>query len=123
MDVIQSEKDANNDYLYGEGWSAKQRARQAEANAAYEAAIVKREQWELDHPEEFAAEQKAYMEALERENRKDEKAARRRAKQPIRYTATKQYKGDYAAYREGYNKGDEIGLDQQVDSKAKPRLS
>ncbi len=114
-DVRQRENDANWDHLYGEGYSAKQRAAREKAEREYKEAVDRaqreREQWIADHPEEHEAQLIAEAKArAKRERDEARKAARRK---PTIYTAPK-YKGDYHAYGEGYRKGADVGLDQQV---------
>lgn len=106
-DAIQSEEDANNDFLYGkeEGWHAQQRAeriaRRLNAEREAEAALRAQEQWELDNPEEAA---------LRRAEAMDASAVRA----SLTYRGS-YYKGDASAYNEGYRKGNDVGLDKQVD--------
>lgn len=105
--LTQSEKDANIDFLYGEGTSAKwasERARKAEAARKAEEEYIR---WAKENPEEAAAEAK-------RSKEEREKAARRR---PWNYgMSTKRDKYDTGSYWEGREAGDKVSIDQQVES-------
>lgn len=97
----QSERDANNDFLYGEGFSARlaaQRAeqarKQAEADAAYTA-------WAAANPEK-AAKQEAEREA----------AARKRSTR--RVSAGPSKARDWGAWSAGKEAGEAVGLDPQT---------
>lgn len=105
-DVVQMEEDLNNDHLYGEGWSAKQRANRARWQAEAQAELDKQAAWELANPVEAAAKkakEKAEWDAYIKKN----------ANRNSRYTAPR-YKGDANAYWQGHDKGNDIGLNQQV---------
>jgi hypothetical protein len=101
----QTERDANMDFMYGEGYTARQaaasaeRARKAqEAEAAYTA-------WAAAHPEEARKQ--------EEERRKEE---RKRSSRSYRSTGRAEKERDWGAYRAGYEKGDSVGIDQQAGS-------
>lgn len=113
QDTIDAERDANMDFLNGEGWSARQRASRAEAEAAYEKEMAKRRQWEIDHPEEHARNEEARRKEYERAQKEEARKASRR--KGVTTHRTRAYKGDADAYWEGYAKGKDVGLDQQVD--------
>lgn len=110
---IDQETDANMDFLYGEGWSAKQaleraeRARKAkEADDAYTA-------WALANPEEAA-----------KEEAKRQKESRSRSSRRTRSFSSggKQYDAD--AYYTGVDAGKNISLDLQTsDRKDSGRLT
>lgn len=87
------ERDANFDHIYGEGWSARCAAEAAEAHAKREAYV----KWAAEHPEEAAAEAK-----------KQRKVRRSGAKAPRNNL-------DGSAYWSGYEEGEAISLDEQVD--------
>lgn len=105
-DVTQSERDANNDFLYGEGWSADQRAQaeeRARRRAEEEAEYAK---WAAANPEEAAAKE------AEREKEWKKHSSRYRggpAPKPR----------DHGAYYSGYDKGGDVGLDQQTSDRSK----
>lgn len=113
-DVLQAEEDANNDYLYGEGWSARVRARRAELQAEADAELAKEKAWREANPELAAAKdakEKAEWDAYMKKN----------ARRNSHYTAPR-YKGDANAYWEGHAKAKDIGLDQQVSHDPAGRL-
>lgn len=93
------EDDANFDFIYGEGWSAKQAARRAEAAAKAKEAEDAYTAWAAAHPEE-AAKGEAKRKAEE------ERRARRRTSRGKDY--------DVSAFYAGYDAGKSISLDQQV---------
>lgn len=109
----QSEEDANHDLLYGEGWSARQRA---EAAARAEAARIAEEEWTrwaAEHPEE-AARQEA--ERLAEARKRD----RRRGGGPgSRGGMGKEV--DWAAQQAGRAAGETVGLDEQVGDRTSQR--
>lgn len=112
--VTQSERDANLDHLYGEGWSARKRAERAEAarkRAEAEAAYAK---WAAENPEEARkaeAERKA----------EEEKAERKRRRRRESSGSTDNV--DTSAYYAGYDAADAIGLDPQMGSRVGGALS
>jgi hypothetical protein len=112
MDVIDAENDANDDHLYGEGYSARRRADRARAEAEYQARLEAEAKWRRENPEAAAAKDKAEKDAYER-LLKDEakKAARRKGVSRMRDTS---YKGDRNAYWAGHAKGADVGIDRQV---------
>lgn len=138
VDVINSEEDLNNDFLYGkaEGWHAQQRmerdARRKKAQEDYDAEIRKQEQWKNDNPEEWAAEQERQIREQERQIReqaeqrikwaKEEEKRSKRRKGVSSYLAPR-YKGDASAYYAGHAAGGDIGLDQQVKHSNKNKVS
>lgn len=93
-DVAQSEREANDDYLYGDGYSARQRAANAEWDVEYQKRKAAREEWGRAHPEEHARQQAEEAARAERWRKKEERNAKRR-KGVIRQA---QYKGDSEAY-------------------------
>jgi len=102
-----SEEEANADFMYGDGWSAKQAARRAErarAAAEAEAAAI---QWAMDHPEEAA---KEAAEELKRERKRGSGGRSRGGPAPK--------ERDWSAYSAGYDKGDSVGLDVQTSSRS-----
>lgn len=119
-DAIQAEEDANNDYLRGEGWSARRRAERAAAEAVWAANEAKVRQWEKDHPEEH----KANQERAAKEQARFDKEEARRAKRRKGVTTNRgrAYKGDANAYWEGWDKGKDVGLDTQISSNPARRV-
>ena len=102
-----TERDANMDFVYGEGFSAKQAARQAAWAAEQRAQEEAHTAWAAANPEE-AARREAEARAAAREA--DARASRRR------YRAPPQGKDrDWSAYRAGYEAGDSVGLDPQAE--------
>lgn len=127
VDVISSEEDFNNDYL--QGWDMGTTARNRhEADLRYK-------KWKADNEAREAAktpEQKA-REAEERKRQmakwaaEDAKRAKRRNKTPPkpryrRPTAEEERMG-LGSYYEGRAKGNEVGIDQQVDRTENRRLA
>lgn len=109
VDVLQMEEDANNDFLYGEGWS---QARRDDAQKWAEERRAQREAaaaWAAAHPEEAAAKKKAEQEASDAYWRKNgwrwnRGSGRSRDDSNI----------DRSAYRAGSETGGKVSLDQQV---------
>lgn len=112
LDVIQSEEDANMDYLYGEGYSARQRMKRAQAEAEYAARLGARQKWIDENPEAYAEEQAAAHERQAKWLREEAKRAKRR-KTSVTYRSPS-YKGDLSAFHAGHRKGEDIGIDVQV---------
>lgn len=115
--LAEQEEDANNDFLHGEGWSAKQRARRAEAAAAQRRAEEEYTRWAEAHPEEARKE--------------EEKRAKERKKNSSRWSGGRGSRGGMMAqdkrsqsseYWQGRDKGKTIGLDPQTSSSAKAKL-
>lgn len=101
MTYIDQETDANNDFIYGKGWSAEQaalRAAQAAENQRREQEYTK---WAAEHPEEAAAKEKARLQ---------------RAKKLGRRSRGSRDNLDYSAYWSGYDAGGELSIDHQVDT-------
>lgn len=124
--VIQAEQDANDDYLYGEGYSQRQRDQRAAADAAYQERMAKQKEWDAEHPEEAAERDRKSKEWWENYSKeceaKREAAERRRAKNPPKERPVKRYKGDTHAFYSGYSEGEKVGLDKQVDQNPRPTL-
>lgn len=109
--VQQSEHDANMDVLYGEGYSAKQRAQAAARAAARKAADEEYTRWAAAHPEEAKKQaEEARKEERKRSNRRYSGGAGSRG------GATKEDLRDHGAYNAGRVKGQEIGLDPQTSN-------
>jgi hypothetical protein len=111
--VRQSEEDANNDFLYGEGWSAKQRAQRAERARLAKEAEEEYTRWAAEHPEEARKQ--------EEERRKEEKknANRRTGRGSRGGRVDRDY--DSTAYWAGRDKGEEVGIDPQAEHSSAPR--
>lgn len=118
-DVEREENDANMDFLYGEGYTARQKAARAEAEARYQDLMEKRRKWEEENPEEHARQQAEANAANEKWRKKSERNAKRRKGTQVSYTT---YKGDANAYQAGSRKGNDIGLDRQVKHTEQKRL-
>lgn len=101
-----SEKEANYDVLYGEGWSARQAAERAERAKAQAEAEAEYTAWAAAHPEEAAAEAKA-----ERERDKKRRVSYGRAS----YRETKSR--DYGAFRAGQEAGASVSIHRQADDR------
>lgn len=112
--LAQREREANADFLYGEGWSAKQaaeRARQAAAARAAEEAYTK---WAAENPEEAAKEEaRAEAEARKRDSRRRTSGIRHRTARP---TAAEQRSWS-PYYRQGVEASAKISLDPQAESR------
>lgn len=105
---VDAETDANNDFLYGEGWSANKARRRAERAAEEAERDREHAEWAAAHPEEAAAQE-----------RKWEAAARRRSG-----WAPKGRKVDAGGYWAGYDAGEGVGIDPQArDDGAKGQIS
>lgn len=111
--VRQSEEDANNDFLYGEGWSAKQRAQKAERSRLAREAEEAYTAWAASNPEEARKQ--------EEDRRKEEKkqSSRRTGRGSRGGQVGRDY--DSTAYWAGRDKGKEVGIDQQAEHSSAPR--
>lgn len=103
---IDKETDANLDFIYGEGYSAAKAAERAE-----QAMLARRRErgyvrWAVAHPEEAAAREKALKRRERRQSKKT--GSGRHWKESSRL--------DYGAYWAGYDDGEHVSLDQQVDT-------
>lgn len=110
-DFSKTERDANMDHVFGEGYSAKkaqQRAERAAQRAREEAEYAK---WAAANPEE------ARKKEAEREKER-EKRDKRRSRGSVRDDNT-----NYSAYNRGYEKAEAIGLDPQMATGTAGRLA
>jgi flavin-binding protein dodecin len=107
--VAQTEKDANMDFIHGEGWSAKQRARRAEAARAKAEAEAEYAAWAAANPEE--AKEK---EAERAEEERKYWARRRGGGGSTPDTASDKNPG---AWRAGREAAADIGIDEQLGEK------
>lgn len=130
-DVIQTEDDLNNDYIMGwePGTTANNRAaekeRQRLAMEAYEKKMAEQAEWDRLHPEEAAKRKKANDEYWAKVMAEDAKKAKRRktaAARPQRMSRAEQRMSTHEFYA-GYNKGDEVGLGQQIDHNETKRIA
>lgn len=109
--LTQQEADANIDFLYGEGYSAKRRAERAENARRQKEAEEAYTKWAAENPEEA---RKAEKEA--------EKASKKSRGGRSSYKITgsdRRYSS--GSYWEGRDLGKKIGLDPQTRESAKPR--
>lgn len=112
-----AEEDANMDFIYGEGWSAKQAAKRAERAAARRAAEEEYTRWAAAHPEEAAkAAAKARKEEERRASRRSRSGSRRRYKSDSDNL-------DNGAYFAGYDAAENISIDQQVGDRDLKRIA
>jgi hypothetical protein len=114
--VEKQEHDANVDFIWGEGTSARwalEREQQAEDRRR---ARAERTRWAAEHPEEAAAEEEEQRKRREAEYRR---ASRRTGGRRGSGEAREQY--DSSAFYRGYDAGDAIGLDPQMSSTQAPK--
>lgn len=109
--LTKTEHDANIDFIYGEGTSAEWAAHRAEAARAAEEADREYARWAQANPKEAAREA-----ARERAN------ARRRVGGRIRGPTDSERRRWSGGYAEGYEVGDRVSLDQQVDTGSAKRI-
>ena len=102
---VQSEWDANVDFVYGEGASATWAAERAAKAAAERRADEEYTAWAAAHPKEAA-----------RENARREKEAERLARRE-RTASGRRFKGDINAFYAGYAEGDSVSLDMQTEGR------
>jgi hypothetical protein len=118
LDVADAERDANDDYIHGEGYSARRRAQQAEWAARYAKMEADKKAWREANPELAAAQDAAEKAAQEKWDREQERKARarerRREQSGYYYREPKDNKRSYSYY-DGYRDGNNISLDKQVD--------
>lgn len=112
--LVDQERNANLDFLYGEGWSAEQSRANAEHQARQAAAKKAAEEvytaWALANPEQAAQDAKE-----ERDRERKNAAARERYYQQHGHRErTTVYKGDYGAFRAGREAAEKIGIDPQA---------
>lgn len=120
QDVISTEEDLNLDFIYKltPGTSAQRRhesnLRQQAAEKAAEEQLAKQRAWDAANPEE-AAKRRA-----KEQKQWDEYMAKNRAKP--RAPTAEELRRMMPSFREGYDKGDEVSLNKQVDKDSKRRL-
>lgn len=109
LDVRTREREANDDFLYGEGYTARRKLadaqweqdREERRRRAEEAA----ERFMREHPEEYARQQAE----AERERKREERNARRRKGRTYR-----EPKPRHESFYDGQYRGNTVGLDPQV---------
>jgi len=111
--VLESERNENLDFIYGEGWTAARAKEKAEQAARWAEAERAEAEWAEANPEEAAKQAKAEA-ARERKN-----AARRKGWGRMRGTG---YKGDRGGYNAGYEDGNRVSIDPQMKSSDKQRM-
>lgn len=128
LDVINSEHDLNEDYIYGlePGTTAKKRAeqeaRRAAAQAKADEAFRVQQEWDAAHPVEAAARKAAEKKELEEwwaeYKAKEAKRAARRKEPVQRYRAMtpQEQRAGLHSFGEGMRKANDIGLERQVDA-------
>jgi hypothetical protein len=126
QDVINTEEDLNNDYLYGyePGTHAKRRFERDIMRRKTEAEVAelmrKQDEWDAAHPEEAAARKKREAAAYAANSAKWSKQYEKsRNKKPT----AEEERRNLPSFYQGYRDGDSVSLDKQVDSKAKLRLN
>lgn len=126
VDVERSEYDDNQELLHP-GWKADlERGRLARLarEERQRLALAAAEQWALEHPEEAAAQAKKDQEANAKWHREYERRERRNKK---RRKGTgggyRAWEPRHESYYVGYDRGDKVSLDQQVEAKSKKRIT
>ena len=107
-DVRKSEREANNDFLYGEGWSAKMAERRRQAAEAAAEADREYTAWALANPEEARKEEAR----IEKENQAYWNRRRTRGGR------TKSDNVNAGAYYAGYDEANSVGIDPQTDDQS-----
>lgn len=124
----QREREANLDFLYGEGWCARQAKAQAERQqrmAAYEAEVDARlAKWREENPEEARLEDELKRKRDEDRRKREARNAARRERYwrdhgqynngGYRQAA---YKGDLGAYYSGRDAAEKISIDLQAEGR------
>lgn len=105
-DFKKAEEDANMDFIYGEGWSAEQRAKREERARERREEEAAYTQWCKDNPEEAAK-------LAEEDRKREEKNARRRTGSR-RWGSSRGDNTDISAYYSGSDAAEKIGLDPQA---------
>lgn len=115
--LIKSEAAANYDFMHGEGAWDRRLARQAEWEAQWE----ERERRELEEHNRRYATDPQYARQYDREQEKAQKRWEREWAREDREASRK--RGDSSAYWGGYEKGDSVSLNKQVDRHEQKRIS
>lgn len=109
--LTEQEEDANNDFLHGDGWSARQRARRAENARKQKEAEEAYTAWAAANPEEARKEEKK----LEKERKR--RSGRFSGGRGSRGGSTAaERRQSSSEYWQGRDKGKTIGLDPQTSS-------
>lgn len=103
-DVRKAERDANNDFLHGEGWSAKREELKRLAALAAAQADAEYARWAAANPEEARKKEKAAQ----------DEADRYWAKRHTRGGRTASDDVDLGAYWAGYDEAKSVGIDRQA---------
>lgn len=124
-DVISTEDDLNQDFILGwpPGTTARKRKEreiaQKIADQAADEMLRKQQEWDEAHPIEAAIRKaKVRKEYDERMNKYNDKV---RYQRPRRMTAEEERRS-LSSFRKGYNDGDQVSLDKQVDRTKTRRL-
>lgn len=96
-----SERDANRDFLYGEVYSARMAALEAERARREREAEEEYTRWAAAHPEEARRQE-------------EERAAKERKRAQRTLRGRQEKERDWSAFSAGYAKGDEVGIDPQA---------
>lgn len=96
-----TEKDANMDFIMGEGWSAQQRYARAESARKAREAREQYTRWAAEHPEE-----------ARKQEEEQRKAERKRSSRT--YSEPQGKARDWGAYRAGREVGESVGIDRQA---------
>lgn len=110
-DLSKSERDANMDHVFGEGYSAKKAAERAERAAKRREEEVAYAAWAAANPEE--ARKKEAEREKEREKRDNRRSRGSKADDNT----------NYSAFNRGYEKAEAIGLDPQMNTDTAGRLA
>ena len=102
----EAEEEGNMDFLYGEGWSAEQRAKRVKRAAERERELAEWAAWCAANPEEAAK-------LAEEERKREEKNASRRTGRRS-YGSSRGDNTDMSAYYSGQDAAEKIGLDPQA---------
>lgn len=107
-DVEDRELEANQDFLYGEGFTANRAAQRAAAAEECRLEQEARTRWAAEHPEEAAAEEAARREEYEKWHKRYARSSR------ARYRSAPVDNIDYSAFNSGHDHASKISLDPQV---------
>lgn len=103
-DVRKSERDANLDHIYGEGWSARQREEKRKAAEAAAQAEAEYARWAAANPEEARKEEEKRRKEVEAYwNRRRSRGGRGKSNNV-----------DSGAYWAGYDAAEKVGIDPQA---------
>lgn len=115
--VVAAETEANLDFLYGEGYCAKQAKARADEQQRRAAANAYYAKWREENPVEVALQDAQNRQWAEEDRKREEKNRRRRMNYVPQgnYRASSGYKGDRSAFYEGQDASAKISIDQQAD--------